>query len=292
MSWLPSCFHTPPSSRLRNRLEMTHSVAIESYLPKAGSPLFHDTVEQVVSIWEANPSYSYESAVFIYLVAFHLMSSTDEEEEWFDELVPSAVVAPEPKVSFFVPNTVSEEVLRFQQGVFPGPKERVALCTAGNRCSDATCQLFHGPLCEFHAGMKVHYGGPKRGQKMTCGKGLACPFDHASPEMRASRLAAGLQEKRFRFAPKLATEADIFAVFPSIEWHFADVYDYSNLSPSDMDLLEICLDRSNELAIVPLQGGLQIITTDFMDSRDMPDIELSVPVPAVLDGFTQVRRRR
>ena len=272
---------------------MTHSVAIESYLPKAGSPLFHDTVEQVVSIWEANPSYSYESAVFIYLVASHLMSSADEEEEWFDELVPSAVVAPEPKVSFFVPNTVSEEVLRFQQGVFPGPKERVALCTAGNRCSDATCQLFHGPLCEFHAGMKVHYGGPKRGQKMTCGKGLACPFDHASPEMRASRLAAGLQEKRFRFAPKLATEADIFAVFPSIEWHFADVYDYSNLSPSDMDLLEICLDRSNELAIVPLQGGLQIITTDFMDSRDMPDPPPFVmPAPKPDDGWESAPARR
>jgi hypothetical protein len=141
--------------------------------------------------------------------------------------------------------------------------------------------------------MKVHFGGPKRGQKMTCGKGLACPFDHASPEIRASRLAAGLQEKRFRFAPRLATEADILAVFPSMEWRFSDVYTYGALSEKEMDLLEICLERSAELEIVPLQGGLQIVTTDFMDSRDLPEMEVRVPIsPSVPEGFTVVRSNR
>ena len=279
-------------------LEMTHSVsAIESFLPEVGSPLFHDAVDEVVSIMEANPTASYEQAVFQFLVNHFFLSTKNYEDEdsWYepssDEV--SDEVSASPPVSYFVANKVSEEVSRFLQGQFPGHKERVAACSFGNRCSDATCQLFHGPLCEFHAGMKVHFGGAKRGQKMTCGKGLACPFDHASPEIRASRMAAGLQEKRFRFAPKLSTEADILAVFPSMTWRFSDVYTYENLSSADMDLLEICLERSHELAITPLEGGLQIVTTDFMDSRDMPEMEVRVPICAsVPEGFTVVRSNR
>ncbi|NBR49549.1 hypothetical protein EBU02_12035 [bacterium] len=122
--------------------------------------------------------------------------------------------------------------------------------------------------------MKVHFNGPRRGQKMTCGKGVACPFDHASPELRAARASAGIQQKRLQFAPSLRTEADILAVFPSIEWRFADVYTYGGLSPVDMDLLEVCLDRSPELGIVALEGGLQIATADFMDSRFLPEMEV------------------
>ena len=280
---------------------MTHSVsAIESFLPEVGSPLFHDAVEEVVSIMEANPTASYEQAVFQFLVN-HFLLSTEiyaDEDSWYESSASASasasdeVSAPAP-VSYFVANKVSEEVSRFLLGQFPGHKERVAACSLGNRCSDATCQLFHGPLCEFHAGMKVHFGDPKRGQKMTCGKGLACPFDHASPEIRASRLAAGLQEKRFRFAPRLATEADILAVFPSMEWRFSDVYTYENLSSADMDLLEICLERSHELGVTPLQGGLQIVTTDFMDSRDLPEMEVRVPIiSSVPEGFTVVRSNR
>ena len=278
---------------------MTHSVsAIESFLPEVGSPLFHDAVDEVVSIMEANPTASYEQAVFQFLVN-HFLLSTEiyaDEDSWYESSASASaseeVSAPAP-VSYFVANKVSEEVSRFLQGQFPGHKERVAACSFGNRCSDATCQLFHGPLCEFHAGMKVHFGGPKRGQKMTCGKGLACPFDHASPQIRASRLAAGLQEKRFRFAPKLATEADILAVFPSMEWRFSDVYTYENLSSADMDLLEICLERSHELAITPLEGGLQIVTTDFMDSRDLPPPPPFVaPPPSASDGWEVAAPRR
>jgi hypothetical protein len=60
-----------------------------------------------------------------------------------------------------------------------------------------------------------------------------------------------------------------------------------------MDLLEICLERSHELQIVPLQGGLQIVTTDFMDSWNLPAMEVRVPICAsVPEGFTEVRRRR
>jgi hypothetical protein len=276
---------------------MTHSVpAIESYLPEVGSPLFHHAVEEVASIWQASPSASYEEVVFQYLVNSLVMFDPDDEDSWYNAAPPSssAPSAPEQKESFFVANKVSEEVNRFLLGQFPaGPKERVAACTGGNRCSDATCQLFHGPLCEFHAGMKVHFGGPKRGQKMTCGKGLACPFDHASAELRSARSAAGLQEKRFRHAPKLATEADILSVFPSMIWRFSDVYTYENLSSAEMDLLEICLERSHEISVTPLQGGLQIGTTDFMDSRDLPEMEVRVPICAsVPEGFTEVRRRR
>jgi hypothetical protein len=278
---------------------MTHSVsAIESYLPEVGSPLFHDAVEEVVSFMEANPTASYEQAVFQFLVN-HFLLSTEiyaDEDSWY-EFSSSASASDEvsvpPPVSYFVANKVSEEVSRFLQGQFPGHKERVAACSLGNRCSDATCQLFHGPLCEFHAGMKVHFGGPKRGQKMTCGKGLACPFDHASAELRSARSAAGLQEKRFRHAPKLATEADILSVFPSMIWRFSDVYTYENLSSAEMDLLEICLERSHEISVTPLQGGLQIVTTDFMDSRELPEMEVRVPICAsVPEGFTEVRRRR
>jgi hypothetical protein len=140
--------------------------------------------------------------------------------------------------------------------------------------------------------MKVHFGGPKRGQKMTCGKGLACPFDHAPEVVRKQRLDAGLQLKRFRHAPPLATEADILSVFPSITWRFADVYTYEKLTSAEMDLLEICLDKSHQLGIVPLQGGLMISTTDFMDSRFLPEMEVHVPADSVPEGFTQVRRRR
>jgi hypothetical protein len=60
-----------------------------------------------------------------------------------------------------------------------------------------------------------------------------------------------------------------------------------------MDLLEICLERSHELAITPLEGGLQIVTTDFMDSRYLPEMEVRVPiVSSVPEGFTVVRSNR
>ena len=279
---------------------MTHSVsAIESFLPEVGSPLFHDAVDEVVSIMETYPAASYEQAVFQFLVNHFFLSTKNYEDEdsWYESASSSPsdeVSVVEQKESFFVANKVSEEVSRFLQGQFPaGHKERVAACSFGNRCSDATCQFFHGPLCEFHAGMKVHFGGPNRGKKMTCGKGLACPFDHASPQIRASRLAAGLQEKRFRYAPKIATEADILAVFPSMEWRFSDVYTYGALSSADMDLLEICLERSPELGVTPLEGGLQIVTSDFMDSRYLPEMEVRVPISAsVPEGFTVVRSNR
>ena len=266
---------------------------IESCLPKAGSPLFYHAVEEVVSIWEANPSYSYESVVFKYLVNGLMSIDVYDENAWYEHVgssSPSSVLeewAPPP----FVPNVASEAVVAFCTGKFP--HQRVDKCPGGNRCSDATCQLFHGPLCEFHAGMKVHFAGPRRGQKMTCQKGLACPFDHASAELRAARVAAGLAEKRFRYAPSLKTEADIFAVFPTMEWRFADVYTYGGLSAADMDLLEVCLERSPELGVVALEGGLQIATSDFMDSRFLHDMEVCVPVAATVpEGFTEVRRRR
>ena len=279
---------------------MTHSVsAIESFLPEVGSPLFHDAVDEVVSIMETYPAASYEQAVFQFLVNHFFLSTKNYEDEdsWYESASSSPsdeVSVVEQKESFFVANKVSEEVSRFLQGQFPaGHKERVAACSFGNRCSDATCQFFHGPLCEFHAGMKVHFGGPNRGKKMTCGKGLACPFDHASPQIRASRLAAGLQEKRFRYAPKIATEADILAVFPSMEWRFSDVYTYGALSSADMDLLEICLERSPELGVTPLEGGLLIVTSDFMDSRYLPPPPPFVaPPPSASDGWEVAAPRR
>ena len=265
--------------------------AIESYLPQVGSSLFHSAVDEVVSLWEANPNASYEAVLFFYMVNHFLMSSMDEEDSWYEQVPDtssSCTVFEEP--STFVANTVSDKVSAFCSAKFP--HQRVGACAGGNRCSDATCQLFHGPLCEFHAGMKVHFNGPRRGQKMTCGKGLACPFDHASAEMRKARVDAGLQQKRIQFAPSLRTEADILAVFPSIEWRFSDVYTYGGLSPAEMDLLEVCLERSPELDIVALEGGLQIVTADFMDSRFLPEMEVRVPVVSVPEGFTEVRRRR
>ena len=265
--------------------------AIESYLPQVGSSLFHSAVDEVVSLWEANPNASYEAVLFFYMVNHFLMSSMDEEDSWYEQVPDtssSCTVFEEP--STFVANTVSDKVSAFCSAKFP--HQRVGACAGGNRCSDPTCQLFHGPLCEFHAGMKVHFNGPRRGQKMTCGKGLACPFDHASAEMRKARVDAGLQQKRIQFAPSLRTEADIFAVFPSIEWRFSDVYTYGGLSAADMDLLEVCLERSPELEVVSLAGGLQIVTTDFMDSRFLPEMEVRVPVVSVPEGFTEVRRRR
>ena len=265
--------------------------AIESYLPQVGSSLFHSAVDEVVSIWEANPNASYEAVLFFYMVNHFLMSSMDEEDSWYEQVPDtssSCTVFEEPCT--FVATTVSDKVSAFCSAKFP--HQRVGACPGGNRCSDATCQLFHGPLCEFHAGMKVHFNGPRRGQKMTCGKGLACPFDHASAEMRKARVDAGLQQKRIQFAPSLRTEADIFAVFPSIEWRFSDVYTYGGLSAAEMDLLEVCLERSPELDIVALEGGLQIVTADFMDSRFLPEMEVRVPVVSVPEGFTEVRRRR
>ena len=265
--------------------------AIESYLPQVGSSLFHSAVDEVVSLWEANPNASYEAVLFFYMVNHFLMSSMDEEDSWYEQVPDtssSCTVFEEP--STFVANTVSDKVSAFCSAKFP--HQRVGACPGGNRCSDPTCQLFHGPLCEFHAGMKVHFNGPRRGQKMTCGKGLACPFDHASAEMRKARVDAGLQQKRIQFAPSLRTEADILAVFPSIEWRFSDVYTYGGLSAADMDLLEVCLERSPELEVVSLAGGLQIVTADFMDSRFLPEMEVRVPVVSVPEGFTEVRRRR
>ena len=266
--------------------------AIESYLPQAGSPLFYHAVEEVVSIWETNPAYSYESAVFKFLVNGLMSINVYDEDSWYEHVgssSPSLIEEWTPPP--FVPNVASEAVVAFCSGKFP--HQRVDKCGLGNRCSDATCQLFHGPLCEFHAGLKVHFGGPKRGQKMTCGKGLACPFDHASPEMRAARVAAGLAEKRFRYAPSLKTEADIFAVFPTMEWRFADVYTYAGLSAADMDLLEVCLERSPELGIVALEGALQIATSDFMDSRFLPDPPPFVmPAPKPDEGWESAPARR
>jgi len=264
--------------------------AIESYLPEVGSPLFDVSVEEVVSIWEANPNASYQAVLFNYMVNHFLMSSTDNEDAWYEQVPETSSFTVFEEPCTFVPNTVSDKVSDFLVAKFP--HHRVGACPGGNRCSDATCQLFHGPLCEFHAGMKVHFNGPRRGQKMTCGKGVACPFDHASAEMRKARVDAGLQQKRIQFAPSLRTEADILAVFPSIEWRFADVYTYGGLSPLEMDLLEVCLDRSPELGIVALEGGLQIATADFMDSRFLPDVEVRVPLVSLAEGFTEVRRRR
>jgi hypothetical protein len=263
--------------------------AIESHLPEVGSPLFHDAVEEVVSIWETNPMATYLQVVFQFLVN-GLMSVG--EDEWYEQVpVTSGSVSAIEEPSTFVANTVSDKVSAFLDAKFP--HQRVDKCGLGNRCSDAGCQLFHGPLCEFHAGMKVHFNGPRRGQKMTCGKGLACPFDHASAEMRAARVAAGLAEKRIQFAPSLRTEADILAVFPSIEWRFSDVYTYGRLSAADMDLLEVCLDRSPELGVVALEGGLQIVTCDFMDSRFLPDPPPFVlPAPKPEEGWESAPARR
>ena len=278
---------------------MSHSdnFVIESYLPKVDSPLFYPAVEEFVSIWEAYPTASYQQIVFQFLVNGLLSTADDMEDAWFAE-VGDSVSVPDPVESFFVANVVSEEVKRFQQSLFP--KERVLPCPDHNKCSDKTCQLFHGPVCDFHAGKNTDNrrrlpngnANPRFGKPMLCGKGDACPFDHASEEVRKARVEAGIQQKRFQFAPVLKTEADILAVFPTIEWRFSDVYTYGGLSPADMDLLEICLDRSHALQIVPLEGGLQIVTTDFMDSRDMKEVEVRVPLPpCIADGWEMAPRQ-
>ena len=270
---------------------MSHSdnFEIESYLPQVGSPLFYHAVEEFVSLWEAFPSASYQQVLFQFLVNRLLSTADDMEDAWYT-VVGDSVSAPDIKESFFVANVVSNEVKRFQQGLFP--KTRVDNCLGHNKCSDKTCQLFHGPVCDFHAGKNTDNRrrlpngatNPRFGKPMLCQKGDSCPFDHASEEVRKARVEAGIQQKRFQFAPVLKTEADILAVFPTIEWRFSDVYTYGGLSSADMDLLEICLERSPSLGVLPLEGGLQIVTEDFMDSRDMPEIEVRVPLPTVEAG--------
>ena len=269
---------------------MSHSdnFVIESYLPQVGSPLFYHAVEEFVSLWEAFPSASYQQVLFQFLVNSLLSTADDMEDAWYT-VVGDSVSAPDIKESFFVANVVSDEVKRFQQALFP--KTRVDNCLGHNKCSDKTCQLFHGPVCDFHAGKNTDNRrrlpngatNPRFGKPMLCQKGDSCPFDHASEEVRKARVEAGIQQKRFQFAPVLKTEADILAVFPTIEWRFSDVYTYGGLSAADMDLLEICLERSPSLGVLPLEGGLQIVTEDFMDSRDMPEIEVRVP-PCVADA--------
>ena len=78
-----------------------------------------------------------------------------------------------------------------------------------------------------------------------------------------------------------------------MEWRFSDVYTYGALSSADMDLLEICLERSPELGVTPLEGGLQIVTTDFMDSRYLPPPPPFVaPPPSASDGWEVAAPRR
>ena len=277
---------------------MSHSdnFVIESYLPQVGSPLFYHAVEEFVSLWEAFPSASYQQVVFQFLVNGLLSTADDIEDAWYT-VVGDSVSAPDVKQSYFVANVVSDEVKRFQQALFP--KTRVDNCLGHNKCSDKTCQLFHGPVCDFHAGKNTDNRrrlpngatNPRFGKPMLCGKGDSCPFDHASEEVRKARIEAGIQQKRFQFAPVLKTEADILAVFPTIEWRFSDVYTYGGLSSADMDLLEICLERSPSLGVLPLEGGLQIVTEDFMDSRDMKEVEVRVPAPSAEAGWAVAGRR-
>ena len=289
---------------------MSHSdnFEIESYLPQVGSPLFYHAVEEFVSLWEAFPSASYQQVLFQFLVNGLLSTADDMEDAWYTVVGDSvSSVVPDVKESFFVANVVSDEVKRFQQALFP--KTRVDNCLSHNKCSDKTCQLFHGPVCDFHAGLRtderkflfptdpktgkqIRKPNPRYEMPMLCQKGDSCPFDHASEEMRKARVEAGIQQKRFQFAPVLKTEADILAVFPTIEWRFSDVYTYGGLSAADMDLLEICLERSPSLGVLPLEGGLQIVTEDFMDSRDMKEVEVRVPLPTVEAGWEVAPRRR
>ena len=290
---------------LLQTLETTKMSAIESCLPKADSPLFHHAVEQVASLWEANPSASYEQVVFSYLVNRLMVSASVSDDSWYDQVacvsdaggssVSSVDYAEEEVVSTFVPNVVSPDVVSFLKDSFP--KTRVPDCRGHNMCSDPKCTFFHGPVCAFHAGQNTDNrrrlpngaANPRFGKPMLCGKGASCPFDHASAEVRASREMAVLQQNRLRFAPALSTEADLIAF--GLEWRFADVYTYGHLSPEKMDLLEICLDRS-ALPVVPLEGGFSVVTNDFEDARFMPPMEVSVPLPSVPEGFTVVSRRR
>jgi hypothetical protein len=269
--------------------------AIEFCLPKVDSPLFHDAVEEVSSIWVANPSASYEQAVFSYLVN-RLMVSDDS---WYDQVGPSVSSAsscdmPEEEVPYFVPNVVSSEVVSFLKDSFP--KTRVPDCRGHNTCSDAKCTFFHGPVCAFHAGQNTDNRrrlpngatNPRFGKPMLCGKGESCPFDHASAAVRASREEAILQQNRFRFAPPLSTEADLIAF--GLEWRFADVYTYGHLAAEKMDLLEICLERS-ALPVVPLEGGFSVATNDFQDARFAPQTPPLVYSPPPMDGWTVAGRR-
>jgi hypothetical protein len=268
--------------------------AIEFCLPKVDSPLFHDAVEEVASIWVANPSASYEQAVFSYLVN-RLMVSDDS---WYDQVassVSSCDIPEEEVVNLFVPNIVSPDVVSFLKDSFP--KTRVPDCRGHNECSDPKCTFFHGPVCAFHAGqntdnrrrLKNGAPNPRFGKPMLCEKS-ACPFDHASAEVRASREMAVLQQNRLRFAPALSTEADLIAF--GLEWRFADVFTYDHLSSEKMDLLEICLERS-ALPVVPLEGGFSVATNDFQDARFAPEPPPLVYSPPPMDaaGWTVARRR-
>ena len=280
--------------------------AIESCLPKADSPLFHDSVEQVASLWEANPSASYEQVVFSYLVNRLMVSaSVSDDDSWYDQVAcvsdaggssVSSVDHAGEVVSTFVPNVVSPDVVSFLKDSFP--KTRVPDCRGHNTCSDPKCTFFHGPVCAFHAGQNTDNrrrlpngaANPRFGKPMLCGKGASCPFDHASAEVRASREMAVLQQNRLKFAPALSTEADLIAF--GLEWRFADVYTYGHLAAEKMDLLEVCLDRS-ALPLVPLEGGFSVVTNDFQDARFMPaPPPFVLPPPRAEDGWESAPSRR
>jgi len=280
-----------------NKTETTKMSAIESCLPTADSPLFHAAVEEVASLWEANPAASYEQVLYMYLVNSLMVASDDDS--WYEQVgpsVPSSADMPEEEIPYFVPNVVSSEVAAFLEDRFP--KTRVPDCRGHNTCSDPTCTFFHGPVCAFHAGQNTDNrrrlpngaANPRFGKPMLCGKGASCPFDHASAEVRASREMAVLQQNRFKWAPVLSTEADLIAF--GLEWRFADVYTYNHLSPEKMDLLEVCLERS-ALPVIPLEGGFSVATNDFMDSRYMPEMEVAVPLPSTdaADGWSVAGRR-
>ena len=280
---------------LLQTLETTKMSAIESCLPKADSPLFHDAVEEVASLWVANPSASYEQVVFQYLVNGLSSVNADDMDAWYEHAPPSETTTVFEEQSTFVPNVVSPDVVSFLKDSFP--KTRVPDCRGHNMCSDTTCTFFHGPVCAFHAGQNTDNrrrlpngaANPRFGKPMLCGRGDKCDFDHASAEVRASREMAVLQQNRLKFAPALSTEADLIAF--GLEWRFADVFTYGHLSPEKMDLLEICLDRS-ALPLVPLEGGFSVVTNDFEDARFMPPMEVAIPMPSVPEGFTVVSRRR
>ena len=279
--------------------------AIESCLPKADSPLFHDSVEQVASLWEANPSASYEQVVFSYLVNRLMVSaSVSDDDSWYDQVGPSvsSVDHAGEVVSTFVPNVVSPDVVSFLKDSFP--KTRVPDCRGHNTCSDPKCTFFHGNVCPFHAGMRtdnrqflfvkqgnkeIRKPNPRHKMSMLCEHGVNCNSDHASAEVRVSREMAILHQNRLKFAPLLSTEADLIAF--GLEWRFADVYTYGHLSPEKMDLLEISLDRS-ALPVLPLDGGFSVVTNDFQDARFFPDPPPFVlPPPSVADGWTVAGRR-
>ena len=280
---------------LLQTLETTKMSAIESCLPKADSPLFHDAVEEVASLWVANPSASYEQVVFQYLVNGLSSVNADDMDAWYEHAPPSETTTVFEEQSTFVPNVVSPDVVSFLKDSFP--KTRVPDCRGHNMCSDPKCTFFHGPVCAFHAGQNTDNrrrlpngaANPRFGKPMLCGRGDKCDFDHASAEVRASREMAVLQQNRLKFAPALSTEADLIAF--GLEWRFADVFTYGHLSPEKMDLLEICLDRS-ALPLVPLEGGFSVVTNDFEDARFMPPMEVAIPMPSVPEGFTVVSRRR